>query len=260
MLKDYAAAYFCLGERLSDVRGMIFSCLHPEKVESAAAIAAQDPKAWSEMPLWKLIPALEQGCRELGLPMTLDAIRLYREAAGYNEPDNQQIHNRLQEVILRAGKELESVKFLFVSGTHVPHYEIPADGWEAAIKEFPEIQSDVEEANRCFALSRTTASVFHMMRVMEAGIRRLAARLDPTIDVTLSWGLLEPLINNAVNALPRTEAERKSKLAAAAAHFHNVRWAWRNETMHPKAVYSETEASEVLAAVRAFINTLATIV
>ena len=42
----------------------------------------------------------------------------------------------------------------------------------------------------------------------------------------------------------------------AAGRLDHVRIVWRNDVMHPKATYDESEAREVLNAVEAFLNSV----
>ena len=42
---------------------------------------------------------------------------------------------------------------------------------------FPNLIEDIDEAAKCLALSRYTACMFHLMRVMESSIHRLAKKL-----------------------------------------------------------------------------------
>ena len=42
------------------------------------------------------------------------------------------------------------------------------------------------------------------------------------------------------------------------ANLYHVKQAWRNDTMHPKATYTEEEAREVFDAMKAFMRHLAT--
>ena len=46
--------------------------------------------------------------------------------------------------------------------------------------------------------------------------------------------------------------------SAAAVHFHAFKDAWRNQTMHPKASYSEGEAENIYVTVDVFVKHLAT--
>jgi len=45
-------------------------------------------------------------------------------------------------------------------------------------KKFPSASVDIEEAGKCLALDRGTATVFHLMRAMEVGLRALAKSLN----------------------------------------------------------------------------------
>src|SRR5271168_5169670 len=62
-------------------------------------------------------------------------------------------------------------------------------GAEVAAK-FPCVIYDIEEAGKCLALDRSTASAFHSIRCLEAGIRALSRCLtipDPTRAADRSW-------------------------------------------------------------------------
>jgi hypothetical protein len=50
---------------------------------------------------------------------------------------------------------------------------------------FPSAAIDIEEAGKCLAYQRGTASVFHLMRVMEAGLKAVSAALG--IPYAPSW-------------------------------------------------------------------------
>src|SRR5207237_403057 len=46
--------------------------------------------------------------------------------------------------------------------------------WGATIAGFPSVEPEIEEGVDCYALEHNAASVFHMMRVAEIGMRALA--------------------------------------------------------------------------------------
>ena len=50
-------------------------------------------------------------------------------------------------------------------------------GTEVAAR-FPRAIVDIEEAGKCFALGRFTACVFHLMRVVEAGLAAISRSLN----------------------------------------------------------------------------------
>ena len=53
---------------------------------------------------------------------------------------------------------------------------------------------------------------------------------------------------------------RKQRFAMAASHLDHVRMAWRNDVMHPKDTYDETEALNLLMNVKAFVGSTVSLV
>jgi hypothetical protein len=124
--------------------------------------------------------------------------------------------------------------------------------------------NDIEEAGKCLALNRNTACVFHLMRVMEVGLRALGASLhdpridpkrNPTWDAILKKGdeeLLKPLAQRAAEW--QTD---EAFFSTAHASLRAVKDAWRNPTMHVERIYDDEAALEVWNAVRGFMRHLA---
>jgi hypothetical protein len=64
----------------------------------------------------------------------------------------------------------------------VQYFDQPHLFGEDVSDQFPSTILDIEEAGKCLAMSRNTSCVFHLMRVMEVGLRTLAATLkDPRL-------------------------------------------------------------------------------
>ena len=127
---------------------------------------------------------------------------------------------------------------------------------------FPLAAYDIDEAGKCFALGRCTAAIFHLMRIVEIGIRELCETLNVAVSPNAGWLVilnekLEPAINKLPEGTP-TEKRRKTDLQQARAHLHAIRLGWRNDTMHPKATYTEEEARGLIAHVETFMRHLAT--
>lgn len=127
---------------------------------------------------------------------------------------------------------------------------------------FPSSITDIEEAGKCLALSRGTACVFHLMRIMEVGLHALATSLkDAEIDPkTLpNWEAILKKIEVAV------ETEKKKQPAGWADFYEEtttmlraVKIAWRNPTMHVEKTYTEEMALDVWNVVGAFMRHLST--
>lgn len=118
---------------------------------------------------------------------------------------------------------------------------------------------DIREAAYCFALTRWTACVFHLMRVMEIGVQKLGDKLGVRLVEEKNWQNILDEVNKAIKSLDQ-KAERTKQLQAAAAHVFAVKVAWRNEVMHPKATYTEEEADAIFKNVNTFVNHLVEII
>jgi hypothetical protein len=114
---------------------------------------------------------------------------------------------------------------------------------------------DIQQAAYCFALSRWTACVFHLMRVMEITVQKLGDKLGVKLTEEKNWQNILDEVNKAIKSLD-PKAESTKQLHASAAHLFNVKVAWRNEVMHPKATYTEQEADDIFKHVRTFVNHL----
>lgn len=131
-------------------------------------------------------------------------------------------------------------------------------------RSFPSAIKDIEEAGKCFAFGRNTAMVFHLMRVMELGLRALGASLhDSTLDprTNPSWNTILRRCMRELE-LPINDRSQDWKqdnefFSTATANLRAVKDAWRNPTMHIDRDYDEEEALDVLNAVKAFTRHLA---
>ncbi len=131
---------------------------------------------------------------------------------------------------------------------------------------FPAATYEIEEAGKCVAVGRSTAAVFHLMRVMECGIYAVARCLgitDPVRGSDKNWGRIlqkihdERLSRNASATRGWTNLDDKAYFDGAYATLDAVRNAWRNTTMHVENKYSGEEALHIFVAVRAFMMKLA---
>jgi hypothetical protein len=131
-------------------------------------------------------------------------------------------------------------------------------------RKLPSIVGDVTEAVRCLELDCNTASVFHLMRALEAVLRIVAKRLRVAIDPSKeNWYQIVQHINKAVDALPSktgAQAARKQAYGALSAHLNAVRISWRNEVMHPKASYTASEAGDIMLHSKVLLKHIAQLV
>jgi hypothetical protein len=136
-----------------------------------------------------------------------------------------------------------------------------AQEWIAVIRKFPQSKDEAEAAVDCWALGHSTAAVFHSMRVLEYGLRELAAAVNLTFDVQ-QWHTIidqiEAAIGDLGNKWPNTTTKKEwlSFYSAAAKEFRYFKDGWRNYVSHGGDPYDEHQAKSVLEHVRAFMTHL----
>lgn len=171
----------------------------------------------------------------------------------------------VQELKNRFNDELLTKNFLPVPDQMVKIYE-DSEGvfGQSVCTKFPSVLFDIDEAGKCLATGRYTACAFHLMRVFEHGIHELAKSLSVKLNESSGW--LDHLNNQiapAIEKLPDNTPELKSKkklMQQAKSYLHGIRLGWRNDTMHPKATYTEEEATMLFNLTRVFMNHLPDIV
>lgn len=195
-----------------------------------------------EIPLTKL--AVERFCLEFENPEASLKIR--------------DVWSRWEEVNSRLFDEFESHgKFFYIPQARADLFETQEPFGPVISRKFPKLIEDAQEAAKCYACARYTACVFHLMRVMEYGVQRLGKKLKVEIDVeNENW---QNILNSITKEIKLMDAKKqRTKLYAEIAnHLYNVKVAWRNTVMHPKATYTEEEAENLLAQVGAFMRSLA---
>lgn len=132
------------------------------------------------------------------------------------------------------------------------------------LRKFPSVAYDLEECAKCHALGRSTAAVFHGMRILEKGIAAMAACLripDPIKPSERNWGKVLESIKSAIDANWPTSADRDSGdghlFESLYALMLAVKNAWRNKSMHTASKYTEQEAARIINAGSSFMEQLA---
>jgi hypothetical protein len=170
------------------------------------------------------------------------------------------------DIGLRLNDELTGVKLLCIEKDRQKYYSPPeplfgAD-FENGFKTYGVFELD--EAGKRFALGRSTASVFHLMRTLEVGIRALARCLninDPIKPAERNWAVILDKIWNGIQtkwptAVDRTKGDG-ALFESLYASLDAVKNPWRNATMHVENKYTDDEAEHIFISVKGFMKKLA---
>jgi hypothetical protein len=133
--------------------------------------------------------------------------------------------------------------------------------WQATIAAFPSAKTDITEAVDCYAQEHYTASVYHLMRVLEHGLKELAEAVNLTLDVQ-QWHNIITDVETEVRGIAdgwrrgTRKADWVEFYSSAAKEFFHFKDGWRNHVSHNRATYDEPSARNVLEHVRTFMNHL----
>ena len=169
----------------------------------------------------------------------------------------------IHELLLDVLAELSDPLFLCVYRNKREYYEqkAPLFGQEVA-DVFPDASRDIAAAGRCYAVEEWTACVFHLMRVLEHGLRPIAARFAVPFAQD-SWHKVIKGIEEALSDLRNKpnliEQDRKeiTYYSDAASQFRHFKDAWRNHVSHAREHYDDKDADKVMTHVSEFMRQLA---
>jgi hypothetical protein len=166
--------------------------------------------------------------------------------------------------------DLRNRRFLRVERERFQYVDHPELFGPVVKKVFPLGADDIRDAGNCMAAECSTAAVFHLMRVAEHGLRKLAQRVRVKLTHSgkahpIEFADWDKVITGIKNEIAKARGlfpgpKRQEKLEAysdAADHCLYMKEIWRNNVSHTRKPYSDTEAMGVLERVRDFMQFLA---
>ena len=178
-----------------------------------------------------------------------------------------EIKRSADEIDSRLRDELEDIHFAVLDQNQSFHLG-PANqlvNWDV-MGLFPSAALEVEEAAKCYALGRSTACVFHCMRLTELGLKAFSKFLgieDPTKPAEKNWNFILRKVKEAIDSqypqaarLGDSDGAKCERIYASADAIKNP---WRNATMHVDTVYTQIEARHILACTDQFMHQLSVV-
>ena len=164
-------------------------------------------------------------------------------------------------------KELSKQYTVAIPQDKIPYLETKSFISEQVLDAFPSAHYDIMEAGICYAFDRSTACVFHLMRVAEIGLRALASdrrikfKKKAPLELREWDDILKGLedAEKAIQGYPKTKA-RESQYAfyhGAMVELRAFKNLYRNRTMHGREIYDSDQAHSALVHVSKFMDVLA---
>jgi hypothetical protein len=215
----------------------------------------------------KLFDDCEKDCVELELVASVATIKKMRRQLAQPNCTWGEYGALAEELYHRLFDEMRGRFFWSLSIRETEYYIRPWNGWEKIISRFPDTLEKVEEASKCFALSRYAAAVFHSLQVIEVGLIELGTFMDVK-DPLSGWTAVSNRLNSIMGKKynERTDFERQNFefLEQVQGTVEALKNAWRNKISHAqgKLVLMTTDftpeiAEEIIFATRAFMRRLA---
>jgi hypothetical protein len=205
-----------------------------------------------------------QSCQTLGLPSTsiqVDRIvKIITESGDGNTVLWDRIKPELIQLQVRWEEETSGSIAYHLNSTERSLYENPTKDWQDVLTAFPTALNDVQEMNRCFALSRYTGSVFHAMRILEPGLGALGKEFGIPTSMN-TWKTIIDRLRKAVEARSIAEGARWSDrdfYSDVAAQVWFFKDAWRNHVMHARVTFDVETAPPIIEYTRRLMTQLAT--
>lgn len=182
-----------------------------------------------------------------------------------------------ETLIEAVNAELCHRQFVFIPSDRASLHDKWRKDWAEVLQTFPETSTEIEQALDCYVLDMNTASVFHLMRVVELGLRALcqhfgllklkskkkSGRFEMLPIAHATWDAmlakLQVKVDAKINNLRRGPARQKLQelYHPLMLDVRAIKDAWRNQAMHCRATYIAEEAAAIQRRVHDFMTGLA---
>lgn len=213
---------------------------------------------WKKTQGYKTLLKVRAQCKSIDLRLSVMSINKFLKSTG-DRVSSKRLGQAITEIENTIHNEMSIVSFFYMPPRQADFYHQEELFGAQVNAKFPTIQYDMVEAGNCFAMGRSTACVFHLMRVMEVGVQEFGKKLGVPLANQKVWQVILNEINKAIGLLP-AKAAGTVEMTQVAANLYAVKLAWRNEVMHPNDKYTLEEAKNLIGQVRIFMCQLATII
>jgi len=263
MEKFSARNFYLIGNLLGILPAQIEKALNPD-----CAQPSSDEKVSLEtrnhVAVW--VMEIQKHCEEIGLEYAVVHTKrfIWRLERDMTLGD---MRHQITELKDRIYDSMANVLFMHVPKSEAEFYE-PVDAFGPDVSSaFPSIWYDVREAYTCYALDRPTASVFHLMRVLEVALVALGRVFGFSFSHT-NWGPAIDQLESKIREMGNDPAwksrpdwkEQQEFYSQAVGYLHVTKDAWRNYTAHARGKFEPKQVKVMLENVKLFMQHISHVV
>jgi hypothetical protein len=178
----------------------------------------------------------------------------------------------LSSLASHIGTELQGQRFAYIPLERHRYFEADNLFGLSMPNPMPSSGQDIRDAGNAYAVGLHTATVFHLMRVAEIGLRALAKHLRVTVrhkgkPIPIEWAQWEKIlqqISARIDALsqpkkaqgPQKKQEDRAFYRGLLAELEGFKDMYRNDVMHVRKHYDHFEAASAIEKVGGFMRRL----
>ena len=197
---------------------------------------------------------------DLSLPMSLKEADRLKAFFSSDKIDGKSGAEKLHSLMNRIQDEVSLRTLFMLSDRETKLFsDLEPFGPEVGSK-FPDCQFDLEEASKCLALNRGTASVIHLGRAVEIALHRLASKIGAKFKAIDQWDtILQEMekVTNSWGYQTDAEIEKKDQYRRIHAQLTSVKRAWRHPSAHARFTATPEIAIDIFEAVKGFMRQMA---
>jgi hypothetical protein len=171
------------------------------------------------------------------------------------------VRSRLEHLSSVVESELQSRLFFHMQADRVENWERKWLTDTVIYENFPKAHEEFQSAGRCYSYGETTACVFHLMRVIDSGLRLVYLSLGATYDAR-NWDGIAKKIETEMEQKYQSKSidwkQREPFYAAVLTDIRSIGRAHRNPALHDiERKYSDSDAKYLIEVTKAFMTHLA---
>jgi hypothetical protein len=255
-----ARGFFLIGNLLGILPASVRKAAHPEHYDiDGNEIVSDEMK--NHVAVW--VMEIQKYCEEIVLGSAIEHCKRFVWRLERKRTFSDVSHD-IEELKNRILDDMKEELFLHVPSEHAKFYQ-PIDGFGSEVHEaFPSTVYDIGEAHTCLALERPTASVFHLMRVLEVALVSLGKVFGLHLDHT-NWAPAIEQIQSKIRDMGKDSAwrqfadwkDKQEFYSQAVDYLQITKDAWRNHTAHARGKFTQEEARVRLMNVKLFMQKIA---
>lgn len=233
-------------------------------IKSPGAFLSANDQAGVE----SVIRHLHFQCKLMEMPNSTDRLWRFELRFERESNTNSSVMAELQTIHTAMHYELDTNYFVRIPNGKINLFESDNLFGETVFEKFPSAQSDIKAAGNCLSLDLSTATVFHLMRVVERGLRAFARDLHVPIPKSeleyKNWQTILDQIPKAIAAKlsKKMSSKRRSELLefykGVTGQFEFFKDVWRNHCTHSRVHYDHNQAQSAFDHAKDFMQRLAT--